>query len=110
MEIKQKEVKASGLKFTIHLDGLEVGRATLYLMYNDLHEKPFGLLEDVFVDENYRGQGLGTQLTKAVIEEARRQCYKLICTSRYSKPKVHELYQRLGFKNHGIEFRIDFEE
>lgn len=80
-------------------------------MNNNLHEEPFGLLEDVFVEEEFRGQGLGTQLTKAVIEGAKKHnCYKLICTSRHSKIEVHKLYQRLGFKNHGLEFRMDFDQ
>ncbi|MEO0537352.1 MAG: hypothetical protein AAF215_26285 [Cyanobacteria bacterium P01_A01_bin.123] len=35
-------------------------------------------------------------------------CYKLIATSRTSRPKVHDLYQRLGFTQQGFEFRIDF--
>ncbi|NMG11641.1 GNAT family N-acetyltransferase [Brasilonema sp. UFV-L1] len=77
-------------------------------MHNDLHNEPFGLMEDVFVDENYRGKGYGTQLVKKIIEIAREyRCYKLIATSRSSKPKVHELYQRLGFEEHGVEFRIN---
>jgi len=37
-------------------------------------------------------------------------CYKLIATSRTSRPKVHELYQRLGFENHGVEFRMNFDD
>ncbi|KAB8330841.1 GNAT family N-acetyltransferase [Scytonema tolypothrichoides VB-61278] len=77
-------------------------------MHNDLHHEPFGLMEDVFVDENSRGKGYGTQLVKKVIEIAREyRCYKLIATCRNSKPKVHQLYQRLGFEEHGVEFRIN---
>lgn len=108
MEIKQKEISASGIKFFIEKEGKEIARAYLFMMYNDLHEEPFGLLEDVFVEEEYRGQGLGTQLVKAVIEVAKNKCYKLICTSRHSRSKVHELYQKLDFRNHGLEFRMDF--
>lgn len=108
MGIKQKEISASGIKFFIEKEGKEIARAYLFMMRNDLHEEPFGLLEDVFVEEEYRGQGLGTQLVKAVFEAAKTKCYKLICTSRHSRPKVHELYQKLGFKNHGLEFRMDF--
>ena len=37
-------------------------------------------------------------------------CYKLIATSRTSRPKVHELYQRLGFESHGVEFRMNFDD
>lgn len=108
VEIKQKEIAASGIKFFVEKDGQEIARATLFLMSNDLHSRPFGLLEDAFVEEEYRGQGIGTQLVQAVMEEAKQRCYKLLCTSRYSRSQVHELYQKLGFNNHGIEFRMDF--
>jgi GNAT superfamily N-acetyltransferase len=61
-------------------------------MTNDLHEAPFGLMEDVFVAESERGSGLGTALVREVIAAARDAgCYKLIATSRASRPKVHEL-------------------
>jgi GNAT superfamily N-acetyltransferase len=112
MEITTSKITScSGIKFSVKEDGKEVGRAFLYLIYNDLHKEPFGFIEDVFVDENCRGQGIGTDLVKRVLEEAQKQsCYKVICTSRYGKEKVHELYTKLGFKNHGIEFRIDYKK
>jgi GNAT superfamily N-acetyltransferase len=78
-------------------------------MTNDLHDAPFGLLEDVFVDELQRSGGLGTALVREVISAAQELgCYKLIATSRTSRPKVHELYERLGFAKHGVEFRLNF--
>jgi len=108
MEIQKEEVRANGVKLFIEKDGKEVGRAYLYLMTNDLHERPFGLMEDVMVDESLRGQGIGTRLVNALVEEAKRLgCYKIIATSRYSRPKVHDLYLKLGWKDHGKEFRID---
>lgn len=109
MEFKKELKKCEGIKFYAEKDGKEIARATLYVMSNDLHNEPFGLLEDVFVDETLRGQGIGTELVKKIIEEAKNQkCYKLVATSRHSREKVHELYERLGFKNHGLEFRMDF--
>ncbi|MFA5076624.1 MAG: GNAT family N-acetyltransferase [Patescibacteria group bacterium] len=109
MEIQQQKITAEGVKFFIEADGKEVGRAHLYIMKNALHPEPFGLMEDVFVDESLRGQGMGTELVKQLIAKAKELgCYKLVATSRHSRPKVHELYERLGFKNHGSEFRIDF--
>jgi GNAT superfamily N-acetyltransferase len=74
-----------------------------------LHEEPFGFMEDVFVDENFRSQGLGTKIVEELIKIAKENnCYKLIATSRYARPKVHAMYERLGFKDQGREFRIDF--
>ena len=109
MEITQRPQKAHGIRFSIGREGTEIARAYLYIMQNDLHEAPFGLLEDVFVSESERSGGLGTRLVEEVISAARRAgCYKLIATSRVSRPKVHELYERLGFENHGFEFRKNF--
>jgi GNAT superfamily N-acetyltransferase len=97
------------IKIEIKQDGESVARGFLYLIKNDLHQRPYGLMEDVFVSESLRGKGMGTQLIKEVIKEAKKQkCYKLIATSRLTKPKVHKLYKRLGLKKHGYEFRIDF--
>ena len=109
MDIQQKTINASGIKLFAEDNGKEIAHAYLYLLRNDLHEEPFGFMEDVFVDENFRSQGLGTKLVEELIKVAKENnCYKLIGTSRYARPKVHELYIRLGFKDQGKEFRIDF--
>lgn len=110
MDFQKKEILTKGIKVFLNDGEREVGRAHLYLIYNDLHPGvPYGLLEDVFVDESQRGQGVGTKLVQTIIDEAKAQgCYKLVATSRHERGQVHELYEKLGFKDHGIEFRIDF--
>ena len=109
MGLQRTEIFGKGVKFSLIQEGIEVARAFVYILYNDLHPEPFALMEDVFVEEALRGQGLGSQLVKQVIAEAQKQgCYKLICTSRYANDKVHKWYEKLGFKNYGKEFRVDF--
>ena len=109
MDFEKSNVEAEGIRVSVTDDGVEVGRAYLYLMVNDLHNQPFGLMEDVYIDEAYRGKGVGSELVKLVIKLAQEaNCYKLIATSRTARSKVHELYQRLGLTQHGIEFRINF--
>lgn len=108
MKIKQNIINTKGIKIIAEANGRIVGRAYLYLIYNDLHKEPYGLLEDVFVEDECRGQGIGTKLVKAVIDQAKAQkCYKLIATSRASRPKVHAMYERLGIKKWGVEFRME---
>jgi len=107
--IKKTIKQSKTIKFELKDGSKIVGRAYLYLIKNNLHKRPYGLLEDVFVNNAYRGRGLGTQLIEKVIKEAKkRKCYKLISTSRISRKNVHKFYQKLGFKKWGVEFRINF--
>lgn len=108
MDIKFDNKACSGIKIIAEVDGQKIGRAYLYILCNDLHQKPFGFLEDVYVDENYRGKGTGKKLVSEVIKKAKEKgCYKVICTSRYKKEKVHQFYEKFGFKDCGKEFRIN---
>ncbi|MES3031952.1 MAG: GNAT family N-acetyltransferase [Patescibacteria group bacterium] len=109
MEINSsKENKSYAIKVTAKENDAVLGSTYLYIMFNDLHEEPFGFLENVFVVEESRGKGVGTKLVESAIEEAKKQnCYKIICTSRHGKAELHAWYEKLGFKDHGKEFRID---
>ena len=57
MNFDKKDVEAKGIRISIMDNDFEVGRAYIYLMHNDLHDRPFALMEDVYVDESYRGKG-----------------------------------------------------
>ena len=102
---------ARGVRFSARRDGREVGHAYLYFLTNDLHKKPFGFLEDVWVDPAHRECGIGNELLNDVLTVAIREgCYKLIATSRDdgTRPCVHDWYIQLGFKDYGKEFRMNF--
>jgi GNAT superfamily N-acetyltransferase len=109
MKIKKTtEQNAYSIKFTIEHNGSVVAWAYLVVVHAARHTEPFGLLENVYVEEEYRGQGLGTQLIEAAIAEAKQiPCYKLIAQSRYGKERLHDMYLRLGFRDHGKNFRMD---
>jgi ribosomal protein S18 acetylase RimI-like enzyme len=58
-----------------------------------------GWIEDVVVDEDARGLGIGEALTRAALEEARvRGVRSLDLTSRSSREAANALYQKLGFE------------
>lgn len=57
------------------------------------------MIDDVVVDEKYRGQGLGEKLVQALIDRARELQVRLIeLSSRPSRVAANKLYQKLGFK------------
>ncbi len=110
MLIQQRRINAQGLRFSLTEKGKEVARAFLYLLTNEMHAKPFGFLEEVYVKEEQRGKGYGQLIVKAVIKEAKKRgCYKLISTSGHANARkaTTDFYQRLGFKDSGKEFRIE---
>jgi ribosomal protein S18 acetylase RimI-like enzyme len=63
---------------------------------------PTGLrawIEDVVVDGEARGMGVGDLLNRAALDEARRRGATTVdLTSRPSREAANRLYQRLGFK------------
>jgi ribosomal protein S18 acetylase RimI-like enzyme len=63
---------------------------------------PSGLrarIEDVVVDQDARGQGVGTALITAALELAQEQGARSIdLTSRTSRIAANRLYQQLGFQ------------
>ncbi len=63
---------------------------------------PSGLrarIEDVVVDQDARGRGVGTALTMAALDLAQAQGARSIdLTSRASRVAANRLYQQLGFR------------
>jgi len=107
-QIKKTIIQTKAIKFEIIEDEQIVGRAFLYLIYNELHNNPYGLIEDIFVSEQSREKGYGSQLLQNIIDEAKaQQCYKLLAQSRYGKTQVHNWYLRHAFIDHGKNFRLN---
>jgi GNAT superfamily N-acetyltransferase len=108
MEIKKKKISGQGFRFSLLEEEEEVGRARLYVLNNDLHQEPFGFIEDVFIKEGKQGKGYGTAIVKSLVETAKEKgCYKVICTSRFSREQVHSFYEKLNLAKYGYEFRIN---
>lgn len=88
-------------------DGAIVGTSTLAVF-----RIPTGLrawIEDVVVDDAAAGQGIGGQLTRAMVERARqRGCVTVDLTSRPSRAAANRLYQREGFEQRDTNvYRFD---
>lgn len=84
-----------------------VAAATLIVEPKCIHDFGFvGHVEDVIVDDLYRGCGLGKQLVNWVCTTANGAgCYKVILDC--SDDNV-EFYTRCGFKRHGAEMAMYF--
>jgi ribosomal protein S18 acetylase RimI-like enzyme len=83
--------------FVARSEGTVVGMLTLVTF-----PLPSGLrarIEDVVVDQDARGRGVGTALTMAALDLAQAQGARSIdLTSRASRVAANRLYQQLGFR------------
>lgn len=107
LNTKKQKFSTNQIKFFIEKDGREIARAFLVPIFNQLHKKPYGLLEDVFVEEEFQGMDSGTKLVLEAEKEAKALgFYKIIATSRFiGRAKVHQFYKRLDFNCYGYDFR-----
>jgi len=68
----------------------------------------YAVINEVHVPPEYRRKGLAKALLqKAVRVAAEEGCYKVLCWSRFSNEIAHRLYEKVGFKKWGYEFRLD---
>nr|WP_200834594.1 GNAT family N-acetyltransferase [Amycolatopsis alkalitolerans] len=65
------------------------------------------MVEGVRVRADRRGGGLGAQLMKWAVEEARRRdCALVFLTSDASRDGAHRFYRRLGFAQSHLGFKL----
>jgi len=89
-------------------DGKLLGTCTLNLIEHLAHNfARSAILEDVVVDGEARGLGIGQALMGKAIERARTWgCYKVALSSSQNREAAHALYANLGFKPHGISLAL----
>jgi GNAT superfamily N-acetyltransferase len=77
-----------------------VGFGSLAIKSNLLWcETLIGYVNDMVVDEAYRGQGIGTQILDHIISWAREQgCHRIELNSSFHRKASHAFYEHRGFK------------
>ena len=90
------------------IDGRIVGATTLLIESKFIHNGGMvGHIEDVAVDKNFQGRGIGEKIVKYLLEYAKnRGCYKTIldCTD-----DVIPFYEKMGFKHNANALRFDYD-
>jgi ribosomal protein S18 acetylase RimI-like enzyme len=81
----------------VRCDGAIAGMLTLVMFPLPPGQRAW--IEDVVVDEEFRGRGAGEELTKAAIRIARAAGARTVdLTSRPSREAAGRLYERTGFQ------------
>ena len=63
------------------------------------HDNTTSELKRLYVRPTFRGQNIGQQLVKMLVEEARQSRYqRIVLDSHISMKKAHAVYQEVGFR------------
>lgn len=63
------------------------------------HDATISELKRLYVSPTHRGQDIGRQLVKMLVEEARQSRYqRIVLDSHISMKKAHAIYQEVGFR------------
>lgn len=72
---------------------------------------PFLVIEDVIVDENIRGKGVGKRLFEKIEEYAEmKKCAYSILVSSHFRENAHKFYEKIGFVDGVRGFRKIYEQ
>jgi GNAT superfamily N-acetyltransferase len=90
------------------VDAKIIGTFALLIMDNLAHKgTPSGIVEDVVVSSQWRGQGVGKQMMQFAMEQCKQAgCYKLMLSSNLKREAAHRFYESLGFQRHGYSFQV----
>ena len=88
------------------LNGKIVGSTTLLIEQKFIHEGGFvGHIEDVVVNKEFEGHGIGMKLVLSLLDVAKeKKCYKTILNC---EDTLIPFYEKIGFKQKSTEMRFD---
>jgi len=97
MELLTKIVTDKNVELWVGRDGEDiVAMGTLAVVLMPEGER--ARIEDIVVDEKYRGKGLGEEISKQLIARARqRQITSVTLSSRPDRVAANSMYKKLGF-------------
>jgi ribosomal protein S18 acetylase RimI-like enzyme len=99
------DVETQAGSLLVAVDGDRIcGFAAGYVEVESANEQDYFYIAELVVSEAYHGCGVGSMLVGAMESLARSRGFKRLGISvLVNSERVHELYQRLGFRDYGID-------
>lgn len=96
--LRERFEKKDSTIFVVSVSGYIVGFAQLYPSYSSVSMKRVWILNDLFVNEGSRGNGVAKLLMSAAENFARETgCVRIILATQVSNIAAQSLYESLGY-------------
>jgi N-acetylglutamate synthase-like GNAT family acetyltransferase len=119
INVREDRVKAiasdpNNFLFVCEVNDVVCGTAFLTLCLDAMFgNQPYGVLENVVVDEAFRGEGIGSSLLAHAEEVCRtRDCSKIMLMSTATRESAHRFFEQQGYtsanKRGFVKYRSQF--
>jgi len=96
--IKARIINKDSIIYIAIIDSKVVGFTQLYPLFSSVSMEQMYLLNDLYVNSNYRNKGIGQQLIKEAKDFCVTNNYKGLAIQTANNNPAQHLYERLGFK------------
>jgi N-acetylglutamate synthase-like GNAT family acetyltransferase len=90
------------------MNGTPVGLINFTIRQTVLHRSPSGLIDELVVASDYRGEGVGGRLVLAAIEKCRALgCREVEVSTEMTNLNARKFYEKCGFEERGMLLEAD---
>ena len=109
--LREMQASGSSATYVAELEGRIVGTFMLTFIRHLLRQGSLvAQIEGMRVDAPLRGNGLGAEMMRWAIEEARRRgCSRVQLTTHIARKDAHRFYERLGFRASHLGMKLPLE-
>ncbi len=96
--LSERLTKQDAIIYIAYIEDKAVGFTQLFPSFSSISMQPLYVLNDLFVDENYRKQKIGVALLNKAKQLCREQNYKGLALQTETTNPAQHLYESLGWK------------
>ncbi|MDH3697475.1 MAG: GNAT family N-acetyltransferase [Flavobacteriaceae bacterium] len=96
--LKNRIENEESILFMAYLDNKAIGFTQLFPSFSSVSMKPLLILNDLYVDKNFRQKGIGEALLIHAQEYCRQLNYKGLALETATDNPARQLYEKLGWE------------
>lgn len=97
--LENRLCKGESVIFIAREGSIAIGFTQIYFTFSSVTLEPFLILNDLFVDANFRDKGVGRKLLLAAQSFCAKNNFKGLALETAKHNPAQKLYEKLGWKN-----------